>query len=341
MADRDRAAVHVDALLVEPELADAREHLAREGLVELDAVEVADRRGRRAPSTLRTAGTGPTPITAGSTPATALATIARPDRAARARGVAPRSASTTAAAPSLMPAALPAVTCRPRGRPGAARRASRPSCPARGCSSRSTRVDGPLRAGTSTATISRAKRPLGLGGRVPLLRAQRPGVLVRARDAVALGDVLAGLAHRVDAVALAHPRVHEAPAERRVGERPVAAREGRLGLARHQRRARHRLDAARHEEVAGAGLDRVRGRDDRLQARGAEAVDGLARDARPAGRRAARPCGRRCGCPRPTGWRRRARRPRCRRRRSRRAARPRRRRARRGRRAARAARAPP
>ena len=60
-------------------------------------------------SALRDAGIGPVPMSAGSTPAVAHETI-------RASGVTPRLAasaaviSTTAAAPSLMPDALPAVT---------------------------------------------------------------------------------------------------------------------------------------------------------------------------------------------------------------------------------------
>src|SRR5205085_2500991 len=41
MAERDRAAVHVHLLLVEPELADDDEALRRERLVELDEVEPA------------------------------------------------------------------------------------------------------------------------------------------------------------------------------------------------------------------------------------------------------------------------------------------------------------
>src|SRR5689334_15537996 len=43
VAERDRAAVHVEALLRDAELAVAREHLRREGLVELDEVVVVDR----------------------------------------------------------------------------------------------------------------------------------------------------------------------------------------------------------------------------------------------------------------------------------------------------------
>ena len=50
VAERDRAAVHVHALRVEPELADHREALRRERLVQLDEIDLADgdARSRRA-----------------------------------------------------------------------------------------------------------------------------------------------------------------------------------------------------------------------------------------------------------------------------------------------------
>src|SRR5439155_8213855 len=48
------------------------------------------------------------------------------------------------------------------------------------------------------------------------LRPQREPVLLLARDAVALGDVLAGLAHRLERVHRLQPRVRATPAEGRV-----------------------------------------------------------------------------------------------------------------------------
>ena len=83
----------------------------------------------------------------------------------RASGVTPRRAaswsviSTTAAAPSLIPEALPAVTV-----PPSRRKLGRSFCstskvvPCLGYSSASTTVS-PLRPGTLTATISSLKRP--------------------------------------------------------------------------------------------------------------------------------------------------------------------------------------
>ena len=118
----------------------------------------------------------------------------------------------------------------------------------------------------------------GRCGRPALLRAQRERVLILARDLPALGDVLAGLAHRLEREELLHARVREAPAEGRVVERPVAARERRVGLRRDERRARHRLHAAGDEEVAVAREHRMAGTDDRREPRGAEPVDRDAAD---------------------------------------------------------------
>ena len=136
-----------------------------------------------------------------------------------------------------------------------------------------------------------------------LLRAQRKGVLVGARHLVFLGDVLAGLRHRIDAVLLLHQRIDEAPAD---------------AWCRRSRRARWNASCALPmtsgarvidstppaiDEVDLAGADRAGGIADRIEAGGAQPVDGDARHASPAVRRAAAPCGRRCGCPRRPGWR--------------------------------------
>jgi hypothetical protein len=110
--------------------------------------------------------------------------------------------------------------------------------------------------------------------------AQGEGVLVLAGDPVARGDVLPGLAHRLGRDAEPrHPRVDHPPAERGVVHRLRAAGEAPLGLLDHPGRSAHRLDAACQVEVALSGLDRPGGAVDRLQAGGAEAVDGGAGDA--------------------------------------------------------------
>ena len=101
------------------------------------------------------------PMTAGSTPAAAPATI-------RARGVRPcvltasALAIIIAAAPSFTPLALPAVTL-PPSRNGAGNLASCSSVVAGlGCSSVSTITGSPLRWGISTGAISRARRPFSV-----------------------------------------------------------------------------------------------------------------------------------------------------------------------------------
>jgi hypothetical protein len=93
----------------------------------------------------------------GGTPAAAVPTI-------RASGVTPSRSTieplitSSAAAPSLTPDALPAVTV-PGVRNGVFSPASASSDVSRGCSSVSTTVTAPRLPGTSTLTISEANRP--------------------------------------------------------------------------------------------------------------------------------------------------------------------------------------
>ena len=83
----------------------------------------------------------------------------------RASGVSPYfstaapDAMIIAAAPSLTPDALPAVT-EPPARNGARSAASFSSVVARGCSSADTTIGSPLRWGMVTGAISIARRPL-------------------------------------------------------------------------------------------------------------------------------------------------------------------------------------
>ena len=89
VAERDRAAVGVDLLLVETEVVDHRQRLGGERLVELDHLDLVEPGARLRSSTLRTAGTGPMPMIDGSTPQLAYARIrartGAPSSAARAR----------------------------------------------------------------------------------------------------------------------------------------------------------------------------------------------------------------------------------------------------------------
>ena len=63
---------------------------------------------------------------------------------------------------------------------------------------------------------------------------------------------------------------------RGVDQLDVSAREAALGLERHERRARHRLDAAGQHQVGLAEAELAGALDGRLEAGGAEAVDGHA-----------------------------------------------------------------
>ena len=116
-------------------------------------------------SSLRMAGTGPIPMTRGSTPATAVATTRAIGRSpiARAR---PASTTSRADAPSLIPDAFPAVTVPPSRNAG--RSFARPSAVAsgRGCSSRATRTGSPFRWGIGTGTSWASKRPSSMAAAV-------------------------------------------------------------------------------------------------------------------------------------------------------------------------------
>ena len=94
-------------------------------------------------------------------------------------------------------------------------------------------------------------QPAGLGGGDgALVAAQGEGVLVLAADPVALGDVLAGLAHRFRRDAeLRHARVDHAPAKRRVVHRLRPTGEGSLRLLDHPGSPAHRLDPAGEIEI--------------------------------------------------------------------------------------------
>ena len=109
MAERDRAAIDVDLVDIPAEILVDRASLRGKGLVGLDQVEIVDATSRPSSAPCGSPGSGPVPMIAGSTPAVAQETM-------RASGFSPRFSasaaviSTTAAAPSLMPEALPAVT---------------------------------------------------------------------------------------------------------------------------------------------------------------------------------------------------------------------------------------
>jgi hypothetical protein len=101
-------------------------------------------------STFRTAGTGAMPMTRGSTPATALATK-RPSGWMPSSTAFSSLATTSAAAPSLIPLELPAVSVPPSRKAGFRAASFSGVVSGRGCSSAVT---------SPTETNSSRKRPL-------------------------------------------------------------------------------------------------------------------------------------------------------------------------------------
>jgi hypothetical protein len=129
----------------------------------------------------------------------------------RAMGVRPcffagaSEATISAAAPSLTPEALPAVTVPPlrKGVGSFARPSSVVS--ARGCSSRSTTTGSALRCGMVTGTISPEAARSGAATARCCERSAKASWSSRETWMV-LGDVLARLGHGIDAVLRLHQR---------------------------------------------------------------------------------------------------------------------------------------
>src|SRR5207253_2363548 len=94
---------------------------------------------------------------------------------------------------------------------------------------------------------------LRVGGRPALLRAQRERVLILPRDAPALGDVFAGLAHRLQWEQLLHSRVREPPAAPRSGCPPPP---GSRSRSRRPRSRPARRPSARRRLRSRAPRDR-------------------------------------------------------------------------------------
>ena len=182
---------------VELELAVAGQDLGRERLVDLDHVDLGRASSPARPAASAVAGTGPEPMTCGSTPA--LARADDPGQRADAPGPARASAAITtrAAAPSLIPEELPAVTV-----PGVAEDRLEPGQALQG-------GVGPR----VLVALDRDRAPPGVEGRRPgrprrrsarasqAAAARALGLAARRRPAplgsigVALGQVLGRLAH--------------------------------------------------------------------------------------------------------------------------------------------------
>ena len=110
------------------------------------------------------------------------------------------------------------------------------------------------------------------GGGAELVAAQCIFILFLARDADLLGDVLGGLRHEELA-----ERVIECSEQQVFDLLLLAEAEAFARAADHVRHLAHVLHAAREAQLRLAEQHRVRGRDDRLDARTAQAVDGQRR----------------------------------------------------------------
>ena len=110
---------------------------------------------------------------------------------------------------------------------------------------------------------------VGLG--VFLLRAEREDIALLAAELIVAGQVVGGLRHGVGAEQALDLGVGEARAERGIEHLEVLA-EGLLGLADHERRPRHALDAAGDAHVGLAAGDGMRRADQRVEARAAQPV---------------------------------------------------------------------
>jgi hypothetical protein len=212
----------------------------------------------------------------GSTPAAAAATT-------RARGVSPNrptaasDASSSAAAPSLSPDALPAVTD-----PLPSVRNAGRAWPAveRGVGAQKLVLRHRDRRAATLRNLHARDLPLEPTGRLRrrrlLLRAQRKQILIVARNAELLGHMLRRFAHGIGAVGRLHGRVHEAPAQTGVEQLHIAP-ERRAGLRHHEGRAGHALHAAGQIHLPLAHPDRARSASHRRQAARTQAIDRLTR----------------------------------------------------------------
>ena len=306
MAERDRAAVDVEPRRIDRQLGEAGEDLRGERLVQLDEVDrverqagarehLADRRHRADAEQLRRDAR--------------RSRSRRSGRAAsgRARRPASPTSRTTAAAPSLVCDELPAVTLPLAWKAGLSLASASSEVSRRGPSSVSTSRlrRRPARRPTagaasttsaSTGTISSAKRPASMAA-----------IALRW-----LSSAKASCASRVISTrARGSRRRARSTGRRRDRCRPASGWARRLCPPIGTRLIDSVPPAI--DDVGRAALDPLGGVGNRLQAGGAEAVDGDRRGACAARRRAGWRCARRSGPARPRAWRSRGSRPRPRR----------------------------
>ncbi len=203
----------------------------------------------------------------------------------RASGVRPSCSArcavitTTPAAPSLRPEALPAVT-----EPALSKAGRRPASASALVfllmnSSAAKTIGSPFFCGDRERhdLVLEAAGFLRRGGL--LLRSQRERVLLLAADVVLLGHVLGRDAHVVLVV-----DVPQAVDDHRVDHLPVAHALAVARAEQHVRRQAHVLLAAGDDDLVVAVADRLGGEHHRLQAGAADRVDGHGRARSAAGR---------------------------------------------------------
>ena len=178
----------------------------------------------------------------------------------------------TAAPPSEICEALPAVIVPSLSNAGCSAPSDSAVVPGRTPSSVSTSIGSPLRWGTCTgddllgqpAVLDRRRRLLVAGRREGVLALPGDlGLLVVALGGEAHGDVVEGIGQAV---------VHH-----RVDQRHVAEAVAGAGAGQQVGGLGHRLHAAGHHDLGVAGLDHLVGQVDGVEPREADLVDGRRR----------------------------------------------------------------
>ena len=241
MPDGDRAAIDVHDRRIPAHVLVDGERLSGEGLVGLDEIEIVDLPAglfERLAGSRDRAGSHDGRIDAGGGPGD--------DAGERCQAALRRFRlaviSTTAAAPSLMPDALPAVTVPSLEKAGFNLPSASIVVPWRGCIRRADTMMSPLRVEIVKGMISSLNLPAFWRPRPCSASGRRSWSCSSRRELPLLGDVLGGRAH-----VIALEGVHQAVLEHGVAHLQVA----HLGAAAHiggMRRLDMQFLAARHDD---------------------------------------------------------------------------------------------
>ncbi len=250
MAERHRAPPDVHARGIEPQHPVVGDRHDRKGFIDLPEIDVVllpadlaeqplDRPRRRGGEPLGRLGVPRRADDAGHRlPAARLAATSA-------------AASTSAAAPSLIDEAFPAVTVPSFWKAGRSV-ASFSMSPRPGSSSSATILGAPFFCAISTGTISARNFPSATARSAPLVRLDGERVLVGAGDPLFLRAELGAVAHVDVAVGVPQAVMDQGIDHLRVAQPVSLAR-----LGQQIRRVAHRLHAARHHHVVLAGGDGV------------------------------------------------------------------------------------